>query len=178
MRKLNAILTVFILVLFLLHAVFGSFQIIGIGGGALKVAAWTALVLTVVHMVIGVALTWQTLKALKAAGVSYFKENKLFWARRISGFAIMLLIFFHLTAFGYTENGVYRLYWFTAAKLTTQILLVAAIAVHVITNVKPVLISFGIKSFKRRVADILIVLSVLILFMAVALVIYYLLWNA
>ena len=148
MRKWNAILTAAILVLFLIHATLGGFQLVGVGDTAAKWAAWAALALIVVHTVIGVKLTLDALRVWKKTGVSYFRENALFWARRLSGFAIMVLLAFHLTAFGETNGGMYRLKWFDTAKLVTQILLVAAIALHIVTNVRPMLISFGIRSLK------------------------------
>ena len=177
MRRFNAILTALILALFLIHAVLGGFQLLGVGNTAAKATAWVAVALIAVHTAIGVKYTADTLRVWKKTGVSYFKENQLFWARRISGFAIMVLLFFHLTAFGDSGSGAYRLKWFDTAKLTTQLLLVAAIALHVITNVKPLLISFGIRSLKPRAGDILFVLSVLMLFFAAAFIVYYLRWN-
>ena len=178
MRKFNAILTALIFVLFLIHAVLGSFQLMGVGNTAAKWAAWAALVLIAVHTVIGAKLTVDTLRVQRKTGVSYFKENRLFWARRISGLAIMALLAFHLTAFGEMGSGVYRLKWFDTGKLVTQLLLAAALAVHVISNVKPMLIAFGIRSLRARAGDILVILSVLLLFMAAALVVYYLRWNS
>ena len=178
MRKLNAVLSMLILVLFILHAVFGSFQILGIGNTALKLLAWVSVCLIIVHTVIGIKLTWDTLRIQKKNGVSYFKENKLFWIRRISGFAVMVLLFFHITAFGHTSNGFYRLHNFNAAKLTSQILLVASVGVHILSNVKPIMLAFGIRSFKHWIYDILIVLSFVLLFMAIALVVYYMRWSA
>ena len=89
----------------------------------------------------------------------------------------MVLLLFHLSAFSDSSTGVYRLVWFDSFRLTTQILLVISIAVHVIANVKPVLISFGIRSLKEWVGDIMFVLSVLLLFMAAAFIVYYLRWN-
>lgn len=177
MRKWNAVLTGLIVVLFLLHAVFGGFQMLGIGNTALKVTAWVTVGLIAVHTLIGIKLTWDTLRVQKKTGAAYFKENKLFWARRVSGFTVMALMAFHLTAFGYTQDGAYRLQWFTMGKLAVQILLVLAIAVHVISNVKPVLISFGISSLKQLAADIILCFSILLLFMAVAFFVYYLRWN-
>ena len=99
MRKLNAVLSMLILVLFILHAVFGSFQILGIGNTALKLLAWVSVCLIIVHTVIGIKLTWDTLRIQKKNGVSYFRENKLFWVRRISGFAVMLFIAAHIFVF-------------------------------------------------------------------------------
>ncbi len=178
MRKLNVIITACILVLFIIHGVFGALLLTGSGSTALKPVAWTAAGLTVVHIVISLKLTFDTLKIQKQTGVSYFKENRLFWARRISGFAVMVLLVFHMTAFGYSKGGFYRLKVFDDIKLITQILFIAALGTHVVSNAKPMLISFGIKSLRPRTADILIVLSVLLFCMAAAIVIYYLKWNA
>ena len=177
MRKWNAILTAAILALFLVHAILGGFQLFGVGSTAVKGIAWAALVLIVVHTAIGIKYTADTLRVWKKTGVSYFRENLLFWARRVSGFAVMILLVLHLTAFGDTSGGAYRLKWFDGARLTVQLLLVAAIALHVLTNVKPMLISFGVRSLKERTGDILFVLSVLLLFFASAFIAYYLRWN-
>ena len=177
MRRLNAILTAMILLLFLLHAILGSFQLIGVGNTAVKGVAWVAAALTLLHALIGVKYTADTLRVRKKTGVGYFRENRLFWARRVSGFAVMVLLFFHFTAFGDSSGSVYRLKYFGTAKLTLQLLLAAAIALHVLTNVKPMLISFGVRSLRPRVGDILFVLSVLMLFFAAAFIVYFLRWN-
>ncbi len=177
MRKWNAILTLLIFLLFLLHAVFGSLQMMGAGNTAFKSLSWVAVGLIVVHTLIGLKLTWETLQAQRRTGVFYWKENKLFWARRISGLTILLLLFCHVTAFGYTKDGAYRLFWFTAGKLTVQLLLLLAVGVHILTNVKPLLIAFGQKSLRGWLVDILVVLSIFLLFMAAAFVVYYLRWN-
>ena len=177
MRRVNAVQTMIIMVLFLLHAILGGFQMLGVGNTALKTIAWVSVGLIAVHALIGVKLTVDTLKVRKATGVSYFKDNKLFWARRISGYALMVLIAFHLTAFSTTVEGATRLRYFSGARLAAQLLMVAAIAIHVISNVKPMMIALGIKSLRRWAGDILLVLSVLMLFMAAAFVVYYIRWN-
>ena len=177
MRKFNAILTAAILLLFALHASLASFQLIGFGGTAARAAAWGAAVLILLHTGIGVKLTADTLRVWRKTGVGYFRENRLFWARRVSGFAVMVLLFFHITAFGDSAGGVYRLKYFGPAKLTAQLLLAAALALHVLTNVKPMLISFGIRALRPRAGDMLFVLSVLLLFFAVAFIVYYLRWS-
>lgn len=177
MRRLNAILSAAILALFLIHGILGAFQMLGIGSAVMHTLAWVMTALIGVHAVFGTIMTVQTIKAWRKSGTAYRRGNQLFWARRISGYAVFILIFFHVTAFGYYEGDAYRLQWFTAFKLATQILLVMAIAVHVITNVKPLLISFGVKSLKERVPDILAALSILIAIMTLAFIIYYIRWN-
>ena len=59
-----------------------------------------------------------------------------------------------------------------------QLLLAASLAVHVISNVRPMLISFGIRSLKERSGDILFVLALLLLFMTLSFIVYYIRWNS
>lgn len=180
MRKWNAILSAGILVLFLLHGVTGGFQLAGIlpGGSTVRsVLSWLLVILLLVHAVIGVKLTGDTIAACKKSGVSYFKENKLFWARRISGFAVFVFIFFHVILFLGKNGEAYRLKFFGKLQLATQLLLVASVGLHVITNVNPLFIAFGRKGLKEYAVDILIILSVLLLFMGFAFLIYYIRWN-
>ncbi len=180
MRKWNTLISLLVILLFVFHAVFGGFQLAGImeGGSALmQVTAWLMLGLIILHALIGCVLTGQTLKAVRKSGVSYFKENKLFWARRISGFAILLFILFHVLIFIGRNEGAFRLNYFGTAQLISQILLVITVAVHVITNVKPVLIAAGIPGLKKYAVDILLVLAILLLLSGAAFVIYYLRWR-
>ena len=143
----------------------------------MTVLARALVVLMALHMAIGIKLTADTVIACRKSGVSYYKENKLFWARRISGFAIFVFMILHLAVFMGKTGGNVRLKYFGVFELLGQILLVISVAVHVITNVKPMMISFGIKSLKEYSIDILVVLSVLMLFAGAAFLIYYLRWN-
>ena len=130
-----------------------------------------------IHFILGVKFTYDSLRVWRRTGAPYFRQNALFWARRLSGFAIMLLIGFHANAFSYVAEGVVRLKWFTTGRLVAQLLLVAALAVHIIANVKPMLISFGVRKLKPRAGDILFIASALLLLMAAAFIVYYLRWN-
>ena len=178
MRKFNAVLTVLIIVLFLVHAIFGTFQLIGVYSQAYKQIARVCFFLIAVHSVIGVKLTADTLKISSRSGASYFRENLLFWVRRISGLVIMILLVFHMTAFADRTADVYRLKAFDEMKLILQVMLAAALALHIITNVRPVLIAFGAKNLRSYTGDILFVLSVVLLLAAAAFIIYFLRWRA
>ena len=181
MRKLNAILSAAILVLFVAHGVTGGFQLAGIlPGGAriLKVMARALVTLIIVHGAIGIKFTLDTLRAQKKAGVSYFRENRLFWARRISGFAVFFLMLFHMVLFLGTGAGdVVRLSPFEMPQLLLHLLLIASIALHVIANVRPMLIAFGIARMKEIAADLIIIFAVLLVFMGSAFLVYYFRWG-
>ena len=178
MRRFNAVLTALIMVLFLLHAVFGAMELVGVNYNALKMLARVCATLIIIHAVIGVKLTIDSLRVWKKTGAPYLRENGLFWARRISGLAVMVLIFFHMFAFGHMVDGVYQLKPYGTAKMIAQVLFVLSIALHVLTNVRPMLISLGIRPLKRYVPDILIVLSIVLLVFIAAFIIYYLRWKA
>ena len=177
MRKWNAVLSLAALVLLLIHGILGSFLLTGAGSTALKPLAWAAVALIAVHGVLGVKYTVDSILVWKKTGAGYFKENRLFWTRRISGFALLVFLLFHLTAFRAAAGEVYRLQWFTGAKLACQLLLVTSLAVHVLTNLRPLTMSLGLRGGRKWLGDALFVLSVVLLFAAAAFVIYYLRWN-
>lgn len=78
MRKINTILSVLLLVIFMLHGLMGSFMLLGIGSSAGKILAWVGVAVLAAHTVIGVILTINTLKISKNAGNSYLKQNAVF----------------------------------------------------------------------------------------------------
>lgn len=177
MRKINSILTALILVLFIAHGLLGSLNMLDIAVVITKHMARFMLLMIAVHTVLSGILTAKAFKTWKVTGAPYFKENTLFWARRISGVAIMLLLAFHVLAFTSVKSGIFMLSFFGGFQLATNILLLISIAVHVITNVKPMLISLGIRSLKPRVGDILFFLSVLLVLFIIGFIVYYLRWN-
>lgn len=75
------------------------------------------------------------------------------------------------------QDGIYILFPFTTVKLITQLLLVAALFIHLFINIRPLLVSLGIISYKERRGDIYLILSVLLLFSAGAVIIYYIGWH-
>ena len=177
MRKWNTILSVLMLLIFMIHGIMGSFMLNGVGSSAGKILAWIGVGILVVHTVMGTVLTVQSLRAAKQSGKMYLKQNAIFWARRASGMAILLLLFFHIGLFGKVQNGTYILFPFTTVKMVTQLLFVAAIFIHVFINIRPLLVSLGIISYKERKGDIYLTLSVLLLFIAGSVIFYYIGWQ-
>ena len=176
MRRVNGILTVIILILFIIHGVLGAFQLIGAGSVISRALSYALLTVMLIHTMIGIKLTADTFKVSRSTGVSYTRLNLLFHARRISGFAILFLMFFHVRAFSYERGSTVRLHYFGSLQLLIQLMLIASIAVHVLMNIKPLMITLGIRSLKDRAGDIWFILSVLLLFMAAAMYIYYRRW--
>ena len=72
---------------------------------------------------------------------------------------------------------MFRLVPFDLFRLVTQILFILSIAVHIITNVKPMLITFGVKRLRPKAGDILFFISAVLLFMTIGFIIYYIRWQ-
>ena len=178
MRKLIMFIVIGMLLTFLAHGIMGSFKLMGADADALKTVAWISMGFVTAHIIIVTILTVKTLYARHKSGAGYFKGNGIFWARRISGFAIIIPLIMHIVIFTPTNQDVMRLAVFTAGRLVSQILLVLTITLHVITNAKPALITMGIKGLKKYTFDILFILSLIMLFFAVAFAIYYFRWMA
>ena len=182
MRRFNAILVVAIMLLFLYHAIYGSMELFGMvqGGSRLYTgASHLLLMLIALHIIIGVKLTIDTLISQKRAKVSYTKYNRLFWTRRISGFALMLFMLVHVFIFtGQHIDGQYRLREFGGFSLFTQLLMVVSLLIHLCTNITPLRIALGISDKKSLRTDVIWVLSLILLFCACAFLIYFLRWRA
>ncbi|QAT49941.1 pilus assembly protein PilX [Caproiciproducens sp. NJN-50] len=177
MRRINTILSGVILVVFLTHGVMGSFLLLGIGSDAATTLAWVGFGLILIHAGLGVALTVQAARGGGEFGRWYLRQNATFWTRRFSGVAILILLFFHFGAYGETVNGAFGLKEFTMIKLVTQLLLIAALFIHVFVNLRPLLISLGvIKQWERRV-DLFLIASVFLLFFTGAVLFYYIGWQ-
>ena len=168
--------TIGILVCFIAHAIAGSISMAGSYTDTLKIVARVAVVLVCLHMVIGGKLTYDTLHAMKLSGASYFKGNEMFWARRISGLLIIIPLVMHLVIFRASNAGAYRLEVFDTGRLISQIFMVLTILLHVFINMRPMMISLGVKEYKAFKIDTLIVVSVLMLLFGMAFVIYYMRW--
>lgn len=179
MRKWNAVISVIITVLFAIHLIMGGLVQTGFANGgtrAMRILTGLLMTLVLVHIVIGIKLTIDTAIAKKRSGVQYRRENRLFWLRRDSGFATMILLVFHLMLH-MTVARTNRLAYFGRLQLIGQILLVAAVGVHVLTNIRPLMVSLGAKNRGKILLDILLVLSVLLIFAGISMIVYYLRWN-
>ena len=180
-RKANAMLTATMLLLFMLHGVGNSFEIIGVGMPTSKLIARATLALAVVHAVAGVALTASDLAESRrnaAAGEpsTYVWRNARYWAVRVSGLTIAVLIGFHMATFLQVGGGAYRLRVFDVPQLVQSVLLVLALAVHVLANARPLMVSLGIPAPHARAIDVGLVVAALMVLMAAAFVAYYLRW--
>ena len=182
MRRVNSIITAFIMLLFLVHMIWGGLLLAGIVKGGSKVFSVISMIMMILiclHVIISVKLTVDTIIASRKAGAFYFRENKLFLARRISGFALVFFIAVHVLIFnGSNEGGVYRLNPFGIAALISQILMVVCLVLHIVLNVRPLKIAFGFSDKRKESYDFAVVMAILLLIAAAAFLIYYLRWQA
>ncbi|MBR1748083.1 MAG: hypothetical protein IJ735_07790 [Clostridia bacterium] len=168
MRKLNAIVTASMLLCFVLHAVLGTLKLFGVyDNGSINIIGYVTLSLCGIHAVVGIFLTAVGVRAIIRSGTHYFRDNMLFWARRISALGVLVMIVFHVcTAI---EIG-------SLPRLITRILLGVSIALHVILNVKPLLLSFGVRALRPVYANVAFFSSAILLAAIAGFIFYYVRW--
>ena len=171
-----------IMVLFLIHLIWGSFILIGFAPGGnqiFRIFAYLLMILVVIHTIIGVILTIKTVLITRRAGVSYKGENRLFYIRRISGFALLIFIGIHVWLLtGITTDTGFRMRLFDMAGLITQLLMVLSLGVHLLCNITPLRIALGIEDKRSFRTDILLVLAVLLFLAGIAFVVYLIRWMS
>ncbi len=180
MRRINSIITILIIGLFVYHLIYGGMILAGMikGGGAVSgFISRLLLVLIAVHVCIAVILTVSAIRAISRSGVFYARQNMFFILRRISGFALMIFIVVHVLLFsGDYSQGAYRLKPFGTLDLIGQILMIISLLVHVATNIRPLMISLGISDRSNVKTDVLLVMSGLLVLAGIAFAVYYLRW--
>lgn len=178
MRKLNTCISLALCGLFTLHLVMGSFMLTGIGQNGGKYLALAGVVLLVAHVVLSGSSTGRTLRRLGRKGLfQYGRANGLFWLRRVSGLAIVVLLAGHIGLFGAVVDGQYILFDFTWPKALVQGAFLTALALHIGTNVRPLCVSLGWNRVQARCRDCYVSLGVMYVFSMLALGIYYVGWQ-
>lgn len=180
LRRANAIITISLLFLILVHIMMGVFQMTGITLVLplwKKVLSYTMVALVLAHGVIGAILTHSSLKLAKKQENKYVKQNCKFWIMRISGFLMVIFIAYHIWLFSNGTSELLRLKFFGEIQLAVSLLLVLAIFVHIGIGIRSLFISIGLERLRKFIKDSKWIFFIVLSIGAVAFVIYYLRWN-
>ncbi|MCQ2981997.1 MAG: hypothetical protein MJ178_04520 [Treponemataceae bacterium] len=177
MRKLNLILAIIMMVLLALHAVAGAFMLFGVSTITLKPLSYALLAVFLLHALLGIIFTVSPMRSKLKGGKWYAKENAGYWIKRITGIVMLVMIWFHMTTWTTTVNGRVYLKNFTPIRFTGQMLFLIAIVLHIAVSIRPMLIKKGVLKFKERSVDLLLVLSVFLLFVTAAFIAWFIHWN-
>lgn len=164
MRKINTIIALFICILIADHLIFGSLHLLGLNAHVTKPLALTMFVLVLVHVVISMIVTVRAEKAGMKTKARYNKENKDFWMRRTSGMGILVFALLHVFLMGKGANGVPKIATAPAPLKLATPLLVVSIFAHLFSNVKPLLISLGVKNPDKKEKIVKVLIIILCLF--------------
>lgn len=177
MRKLNGIIARIVVILFLIHAAMGCFMLQGRSSISCKPLTILLVAAVIVHGILGVISTISAIRSGSKSGKWYLRQNSVFWIKRLSGIAILLLLGFHVNVFVTSSNGVYFLKEFTLMGLISQILFVVAIFIHLYVSIEGMLIARGVLAYKERKKDWLLVLCIFMLMIVASIIMYYVQWQ-
>ncbi|WP_080461149.1 pilus assembly protein PilX [Methanobrevibacter arboriphilus] len=175
-RKINAIISVLLILIILIHGIAGSTVLLGISYFSFKWLAWIGIFLLIIHIFIGIKFTINSIAISNSHIKNYFRKNILFWIRRITGFGLIVLIFFHLGIYGQVIDGTYVVFKFTTINMISQMLLIIFLFIHICSNINPLLISLGISNGFERKRKIFLILSSITLFLIMSILLYYISW--
>lgn len=142
MQKFHPILAWLLLLLLIVHLVMGSVTLLTPVFLINKPFVTVFFVLVCLHAVISLARMLR--KGWARGRFSYPKENWIYWVRVLSGLAIVVLALIHTTLWVvHTPFGVV-LRDFGGPSLLAQLLFVAALAVHILLNIRPLLLDSAV----------------------------------
>ena len=129
------------------------------------------------HTVIGVILTVQSLQTAKQSGKMYLKQNAIFWGEtsQWAGNTDPAVLPYWLVWKG-AEWDIYFVPFYNG-KDGNSALFVAAIFVHILSISAHCSYRWESSVIKKRRGDIYLILSVLLLFIAGAVIFYYIGWQ-
>lgn len=177
MRKWNNILARVVIGLFLLHAWMGSLILLGVSNISFRPLSWLLFGTVIAHGVLGILATVQAVKSGKTNGKWYLCQNAVYWTKRFSGLAILILLCFHISAYTTVVGGAFFLKEFTLGRMMAQLLLILSVFIHLAVSIKSMLIAKGVLKFREQTVDWMMVLSLMMLFFAAAVVIYFIQWQ-
>ena len=153
MKKFNSFLARFMLVLLALHGLMGAFTLLRLTASNWKPLSYILLAALLLHGILGILLSKDAVREGMRTGRWYLKENASFWLIRLSGFIILLSVWFHLTAYTTTVNDVFFLRAFPTLRFFSQINFIAAILIHHLCATKPLMIKKKKKKSESRKHD-------------------------
>lgn len=163
-HKFHTIIAWLILILLILHVLMASVTLLTPVFLLQSQFAYVFMGFVCVHAVLAL---WKVFRKKGARTFGqYIAENRNYWLRVLSGIFVLVLAFVHrtlwtiMTPFGVLPKS------FDEISLIMQLLFVAAIGIHILLNIRPLLIDSGIDTdgrmhcWMKRMTAALLVLAV------------------
>lgn len=148
MYRIHALFAVLLLVLLVLHLAAAAVTLLTAAFFAQEMLRCFFFAVVCMH---GLLALWRVLrgKGLREL-MAYPGKNKTYWLRVGSGIAVFLLLLIHRTL--WTEQTGFGLLPknFTQGSLVVQMLFLIVLATHIMSNIRPLLLDFGVDSVRRR----------------------------
>lgn len=177
MKRLNHFLATAALILFAVHALAGVAILTGLYYVPLKWLSYVLFAVVIAHAGVSIALSLQAFRAGARSGKWYVGENAVFWIKRISGFAMLFMIFFHMNTYTYTSGDFFELKQFTLLRLISQLVFAAVVFLHIFISIKGYLINKGVTKIRQGTLTLCLAFAILLLLVIVSYVVYFWAWN-
>ena len=152
------------MLLFIDHITFGSLHYLGTKFHIAKPFAMAMFMLVLLHAIVSIIITIKAELVGFKTKARYNSENRQFWLRRVSGVAILIFAVMHVYLMQKNEKGIPRLAKMPKVFNLALPLLIISVSIHVIQNIKPLLISMGVRNIdkKEKIIKLLMILFTLL----------------
>lgn len=147
LRKINSFLIIPIILLLISHVVLMAGLLTGTIGfnPDFKIFSKLLLPLVLLHALFGICFMIERIVKKKRGQNTYPKPNTIFRLQMLSGIAMLILVFLHVTAYGYTNaEGVFILRDPSLFYYITESLFALSICVHCAVSFPRMAITFGL----------------------------------
>ena len=94
----------------------------------------------------------------------YVRQNKRYYGQRLSGVLLLIFIFLHFSAYGYSDADGYHVRHFNEYLLFNQLMLIVLAGVHMFLGARSLIISLKVDTAKKPGRIALVVLQLLVVF--------------
>ena len=178
MRKLNLRICTAMVFLLLLHCALGCFMLSGISRIYFRLLNVLLACCVCLHAVLGCLVCFRSIRNALRTGTWYLRENWRHWTQIVSGFGIIILLPFHVSAYTTSSGGKYFLREFTCTGLILQILFASAVYIHVLLGIGSLSVACAWLDSRPMRTVCRTVCTCLYLLALFSLLVYYRRWTA
>ena len=176
MKKFNSVISLLLIIAVLAHGVLASLLMMGWVGNTMPIPAFISLGLLLIHIVLSCILSTKTIKDAVKSGDKYEIQNKMFIIRRVSGVLMMVFVIAHLVFYFGPQVENFKDTAMSVPQLVLLILLLISLIVHIVTNIRPLMVSLGVTSPTGVRVVLGLLIACALIAMAMAGVAFFLKW--
>ena len=176
MKKANMYISSIMLIIFILHAISASIELLGLNYEFIHIIT-TVLAISLcatflVHLIMSAIMIGFMVRNLKKKEGYFFKLNNRLIIKMIFGLIIIIFVTIHIIVFVNLKFDRFNVSDLDKALIISNMIIVMLVASHATIGIKELFSSWGIENKKARISLLIITLAACILYIT-SFILYY-----